>query len=60
LREVGLVKVQSGRASEIIRNLSRFGNQQPGPAAEIDLRDVIGYLDRDPASTHSPVTAEEG
>ena len=25
------------------------------------LRDVIGYLDRgDPASTHSPVTAEEG
>ncbi|OLC29572.1 MAG: magnesium-dependent phosphatase-1 [Armatimonadetes bacterium 13_1_40CM_64_14] len=25
-----------------------------------DLRDVIGYLDRDPASTHSPVTAEEG
>jgi C4-dicarboxylate-specific signal transduction histidine kinase len=42
LREVGLVKVQSGRASEIIRNLSRFGNQQPGPAADIDLRDVIG------------------
>jgi hypothetical protein len=25
-----------------------------------DLRDVIDYLDRDPASTHSPVTAEEG
>ena len=44
LREVGLVKVQSGRASEIIRNLSRFGNQQPGPAAEIDLRDVIGEV----------------
>ena len=44
LREVGLVKVQSGRASEIIRNLSRFGNQHSGPAADIDLRDVIGEV----------------
>ncbi len=41
LDEIAFVKTQSGRAREIIRNLSRFSSQQPGPPAVIDLRDVI-------------------
>jgi len=39
--EITFVKTQSGRAREIIRNLSRFSSQQSGPPSFIDLRDVI-------------------
>jgi C4-dicarboxylate-specific signal transduction histidine kinase len=39
--EIVFVKTQSGRAREIIRNLSRFSSQQSGPPSFIDLRDVI-------------------
>ena len=42
--EIAFVKTQSGRAREIIRNLSRFSSQQPGPPTLIDLRDVIGEI----------------
>jgi C4-dicarboxylate-specific signal transduction histidine kinase len=35
------VKTQSGRARDIIRNLSRFSSQQSGPSALVDLREVI-------------------
>jgi C4-dicarboxylate-specific signal transduction histidine kinase len=42
--EIAFVKTQSGRAREIIRNLSRFSNQQPGAPTLIDLRDVIGEI----------------
>jgi C4-dicarboxylate-specific signal transduction histidine kinase len=41
LEEIAFVKTQSGRAREIIRNLSRFSTQQPGPPALVDLRAVI-------------------
>jgi C4-dicarboxylate-specific signal transduction histidine kinase len=41
LDEVAFVKTQSGRAREIIRNLSRFSSQQPGPPALVSLGDVI-------------------
>jgi signal transduction histidine kinase len=41
LEEVAFVKTQSGRAREIIRNLSRFSSQQSGPPALVDLREVI-------------------
>jgi C4-dicarboxylate-specific signal transduction histidine kinase len=41
LEEIAFVKTQSGRAREIIRNLSRFSSQQSGPPSSIDLRDVI-------------------
>src|SRR5262249_7898378 len=41
LDEIAFVKTQSGRAREIIRNLSRFSSQQSGPPTAIDLRDVI-------------------
>src|SRR5206468_8762411 len=44
LEEVAFVKTQSGRAREIIRNLSRFSSQQPGPPSLVDLRDVIGEV----------------
>jgi C4-dicarboxylate-specific signal transduction histidine kinase len=39
--EITFVKTQSGRAREIIRNLSRFSSQQSEPPSFIDLRDVI-------------------
>jgi C4-dicarboxylate-specific signal transduction histidine kinase len=39
--EIAFVKTQSGRAREIIRNLSRFSSQQSGPPSSVDLRDVI-------------------
>ena len=42
--EIAFVKTQSGRAREIIRNLSRFSSQQSGPPAFIDLRDVIAEV----------------
>ena len=41
LDEITFVKTQSGRAREIIRNLSRFSSQQSGPPTLVDLRDVI-------------------
>lgn len=41
LEEIALLKTQSGRAREIIRNLSRFSSQQAGPPSPVDLRDVI-------------------
>jgi two-component system NtrC family sensor kinase len=41
LEEIAFVKTQSGRAREIIRNLSRFSSQQSGPPTLIELRDVI-------------------
>ena len=42
--EIALIKTQSGRAREIIRNLSRFSSQQSGPPALIHLRDVIAEV----------------
>ena len=44
LEEVAFVKTQSGRAREIIRNLSRFSSQQSGPPALVDLREVIDEI----------------
>jgi two-component system NtrC family sensor kinase len=44
LDEIAFIKTQSGRAREIIRNLSRFSSQQSGPPAIIDLRDVISEV----------------
>jgi signal transduction histidine kinase len=44
LEEVAFIKTQSGRAREIIRNLSRFSSQQSGPPTLVDLRDVIGEV----------------
>jgi two-component system NtrC family sensor kinase len=41
VEEIGLIKTQSGRAREIIRNLSRFSSPQSGPPALVDLREVI-------------------
>jgi two-component system NtrC family sensor kinase len=44
LDEISFVKTQSGRAREIIRNLSRFSSQQSGPPTHVDLRDVIAEV----------------
>jgi C4-dicarboxylate-specific signal transduction histidine kinase len=44
LEEVAFVKTQSGRAREIIRNLSRFSTQQSGAPTLVDLRDVISEV----------------
>jgi len=44
LAEITFVKTQSGRAREIIRNLSRFSSQQPGPEMLVDMRDVIAEV----------------
>ena len=44
LEEIALLKTQSGRAREIIRNLSRFSSQQSGPPTLVDLRDVIAEV----------------
>jgi C4-dicarboxylate-specific signal transduction histidine kinase len=44
LDEMAFVKTQSGRAREIIRNLSRFSSQQGGPPSPVDLRDVIAEV----------------
>ena len=44
LEEVSFIKTQSGRAREIIRNLSRFSSQQTGPPTLVDLRDVISEV----------------
>jgi len=42
MEDIALVKAQSHRARDIIRNLSRFSRQKPGPPTLVDLRDVIG------------------
>jgi two-component system NtrC family sensor kinase len=44
LDDIAVVKTQSIRAREIIRNLSRFSRQKPGPPTLVDLRDVIGSV----------------
>jgi C4-dicarboxylate-specific signal transduction histidine kinase len=44
LDEIAMLKTQSGRAREIIRNLSRFSSQQTGPPSPIDLRDVVAEV----------------
>jgi C4-dicarboxylate-specific signal transduction histidine kinase len=41
LEEIALLKTQSGRARDIIRNLSRFSSPQLEPPALIDLRTVV-------------------
>jgi C4-dicarboxylate-specific signal transduction histidine kinase len=44
LEEIDLIRTQSGRASEIIRNLSRFSSQQPGPPSLVNLCDVVAEV----------------
>jgi two-component system NtrC family sensor kinase len=44
LDEISFLKTQSGRAREIIRNLSRFSSQQSGPPTPVDLRDVVAEV----------------
>jgi C4-dicarboxylate-specific signal transduction histidine kinase len=44
LDEIAFLKTQSGRAREIIRNLSRFSSQQSGPPMPVDLRDVVAEV----------------
>jgi C4-dicarboxylate-specific signal transduction histidine kinase len=44
LDEISMLKTQSGRAREIIRNLSRFSSQQSGPPSSVDLRDVVAEV----------------
>jgi two-component system NtrC family sensor kinase len=44
LDEIAFVKTQSGRAREIIRNLSRFSSQQSGPPTVVDLGEVIAEV----------------
>jgi C4-dicarboxylate-specific signal transduction histidine kinase len=44
LDELAFVKTQSGRAREIIRNLSRFSSQQSGPPTLVDLGEVVAEV----------------
>jgi C4-dicarboxylate-specific signal transduction histidine kinase len=44
LEDIALIKAQSNRARDIIRNLSRFSKQKPGPPTLVDLRDVISSV----------------
>jgi two-component system NtrC family sensor kinase len=44
IEDIALIKAQSNRARDIIRNLSRFSKQKPGPPAQVDLRDVISSV----------------
>jgi len=44
LEELAFVKTQSGRAREIIRNLSRFSSQQAGPPTLVDLAEVVSEV----------------
>jgi two-component system NtrC family sensor kinase len=61
LEELAFVKTQSGRAREIIRNLSRFSSQQSGPPTLVDLGDVVAEVvqlrrrDLDNSSIHLDV-----
>ncbi len=41
LHDIGFVKTQSGRARDIIRNMSRFSSQQIGPPTSVDLSAVV-------------------
>ena len=41
LHDVGFVRTQTGRARDIIRNLSRFSSQQIGPRTSVDLFTVV-------------------
>ncbi len=42
--DLGLIKKESGRASAIIRNLSRFSRQQSSKASPVYLRDVVASV----------------
>jgi signal transduction histidine kinase len=42
--EIAFLKTQASRAREIIRNLSRFSNQQSGPPVLVDLAAVINEV----------------
>jgi len=42
--DITLIKAQSNRARDIIRNLSRFSRQKPGPPILVDVRDVISSV----------------
>ena len=42
--EIDLLKTQSSRARDIIRNLSRFSSQQSGPPEAVNLREVIAEV----------------
>ena len=44
VQDIAVVKTQSNRARDIIRNLSRFSRQKPGPPTLVDLRDVISSV----------------
>jgi C4-dicarboxylate-specific signal transduction histidine kinase len=44
IEEIAFIKTQSGRAREIIRNLSRFSSQQSGPPTVVDLGEVVGEV----------------
>src|SRR5204863_2374659 len=44
LDDIAVVKTQSNRARDIIRNLSRFSRQKPGPPTLVDLREVIASV----------------
>jgi C4-dicarboxylate-specific signal transduction histidine kinase len=44
IEEIGFMKTQSGRAREIIRNLSRFSSQQSGSPELVDLRAVVAEV----------------
>jgi two-component system NtrC family sensor kinase len=44
LEEVAFIKTQSGRAREIIRNLSRFSSPHSGPPALVDLREAVAEV----------------
>jgi len=44
LSEIEFVKTQSGRARDIIRNLSRFSSQHSGTTAPVDLGEVIAEV----------------
>jgi len=44
IEEIAFIKTQSGRAREIIRNLSRFSSQQSGPPALVDLGEVVAEV----------------
>ena len=41
LEEIAFVKTQSGRARDIIHNLSRFSSPQSGSPAHVDVREVV-------------------
>jgi len=60
LEDIEFIKTQSDRARDIIRNLSRFGSQQTGPATLIDLRDVVREVEqlRRQALTHAGISLE--